>query len=110
MAKITIEGSLTPAAGLARGERREVQDSKEVRRYVERGFAVIVDQETGEAEPAPLPEPVKAPAKSASAEKWREFLGDQGIEHDADANREELIEAYERHVATSGVPAADAES
>ncbi|QGH75273.1 hypothetical protein I5G61_gp25 [Mycobacterium phage Quesadilla] len=107
MAKITIEGSLTPAAGLARGERRTVQDSKEVRDYVRRGFAVVVDEETGEVEETPLPEPVKAPAKSASAEKWREFLGEQEIEHDPDANREELIEAYERHVATSGAPAAD---
>lgn len=109
MAKITIEGSLTPAAGLARGERREVQDSKEVRDYVRRGFAVVISEE-GEPEPAPLPEPAKAPAKSASAEKWREFLADNEIEADPDANREELIEAYERHVAASGAPAATDES
>ena len=43
MTHITIEGSLTPAAGLARGERRTVQDTPEVRAYVAKGFAVIVD-------------------------------------------------------------------
>lgn len=96
MAKIVIEGSLTPAAGLARGERREVQDSDEVRGYIAKGFAVeVVDVETGETEPAPLPEPPKAPAKSASKGDWTKFLDDQEFEYDPDATRDELAEAWE---------------
>lgn len=110
MAKITIEGSLTPSARLARGERLEVQDSDEVRKFIADGFAVeVTNVETGETAPAPLPEPVKAPAKSASAEKWREFLSEHDIAHDPDATRDELVDAYEAHVAASGAPAADAE-
>ncbi|QPX62137.1 hypothetical protein PBI_INDLOVU_22 [Mycobacterium phage Indlovu] len=103
MAKITIEGSLTPSARLARGERLEVQDSDEVRKFVADGFAVVVDAETGEAEPTPLPEAPKAPAKSASREKWVEFAdGQDGFEYDADATRDEIAEAWAAHVARGG--------
>src|SRR5690349_24818982 len=104
MAKIVIEGSLTPSARLARGERLEVQDSDEVRKFIADGFAVeVIDVETGETEPAPLPEPPKAPGKSASKEKWVEFAaGQEGFEYDPDATRDEIAEAWERHVASGG--------
>jgi|SRR5690349_12460689 len=104
MAKITIEGSLTPSARLARGERLEVQDSDEVRKFIADGFAVeVTNVETGETAPAPLPEPVKAPAKSASKEKWVEFADAQeGFEYDPDATRDEIAEAWDRHVSQGG--------
>ena len=43
MAKLTIEGSLTPSAFLARGERRTVQHTPRIDRMVHRGFVVVVD-------------------------------------------------------------------
>ncbi|QFP94641.1 hypothetical protein I5G59_gp21 [Mycobacterium phage LilMcDreamy] len=99
MAKITIKGSLSPAAGLARDEVRTVQDSPEVRAYVAAGFADIVDEETGETEPPVLPDPPKAPAKSASRADWAKFLGEQGYDvPDEDApggKRDDLVEAWE---------------
>ncbi|AYP70012.1 hypothetical protein I5G62_gp26 [Mycobacterium phage CRB2] len=107
MAKIVIEGSITPAAGLARGERREVQDSKEVRAYVAKGFANVVDEESGEVEAAPLPDPIKPPAKNASTEKWAEFVGEHTDIEVAGKDREELQAAYDDFVARSGAPAAD---
>lgn len=107
MAKITIEGSLTPAAGLARGERREVTDSKEVRRYVERGFAVVVDEETGEAEAAPLPEAKKAPAKNAKRDDWAEFLADNTDIVTEGKDREVLQAEYDEWLKVNSAPAAD---
>lgn len=107
MAKITIEGSITPAAGLARGERREVQDSDEVRRYVELGFANVVDDE-GHIEPAPLPEPVKPPAKSASRSDWAEFLGEYtDVPVTDDRTRDELVGDFEVWSETHDLPAAE---
>ena len=103
MAKITIEGSLTPSARLARGERREVQDSDEVRKFIADGFAVVVDEETGEVEPAPLPEAPKPPAKNASKDDWKAWLDSQEppVEYDPDATHAELIEAWEKRPQTS---------
>jgi hypothetical protein len=110
MAKVTIEGSLTPAAGLARGERRTVQDSAEVRKYVADGFAVIVNEETGEAEAPPAPEPVKAPAKSASRDDWAEFLAEHTDVVTEGKNRDTLQADYETWLETHDVPAADPEA
>ncbi|AYD82020.1 hypothetical protein I5G60_gp25 [Mycobacterium phage Saguaro] len=105
MAKITIEGSLTPAAGLARGERREVQDSAEVREYVRRGFAVVVDEESGQPEPAPLPEPVSPPARNASRDDWAEWLAEHTDVVTEGKDRGELIESYDAWQARHDRPA-----
>lgn len=89
MGNITIEGSLSPAAGLARGERRTVQDTPDVRAYVARGFAVIVDERTeteveadvnaeqARQEIADADGPVvdeNPPRRNASRDDWAEFL------------------------------------
>lgn len=109
MASITIEGSLSPAAGLARGERRTVQDSDEVRAYVAKGFAVIVDEETGQPEPAPLPEPVKAPTKGASREDWAEFLAKYTDVVTEGRTRDQLVGDYEVWLETHDAPGEAAE-
>jgi hypothetical protein len=106
MVKITIEGSLTPSAKLARGERREVQDSDEVRAFVAKGFAVVVDEETGVAEPTPLPEPVKAPSKGASRDDWAEFLADRTDIVTEGKTRDALVAEYEEWLTTHDAPAA----
>lgn len=99
MATITIEGSLTPASNLPRGERRVVADTTEVRRYVAKGYANIVD-EHGNLEPAPLPEPAKAPARNASRDDWAEFLArnPHGFVTDG-KNREQLIAEWDDYLA-----------
>jgi hypothetical protein len=108
MATITIEGSLSPASDLPRGERRRVQDGKAVRKLVADGFAVIVDQD-GEPEPAPAPEAVKAPAKSASRDDWAEFLAEHTDVVTEDRTRDQLVGDYEVWLETHDAPAADAE-
>jgi len=75
MGNITIKGSLSPAAGLARDEVRTVKDTPEVRAYVEAGFADIVDEETGEATPV-IPDPPKPPKGNASRDDWAEWLAE----------------------------------
>ena len=105
MATITIEGSLTPAAGLARGERREVQDTEAVRDYVARGFAVVVDEKTGEAEPPELPEPAKAPAKSASRDDWAEWLAENTDVVTEGRTRDQLVGDYEVWLESHDQPA-----
>ena len=108
MATITIEGSLTPSSDLPRGQRRRVQDSAEVREFVRKGFAVVVDEE-GEQEPAPLPEPAKAPNKSASREDWAEFLAEHTDVVTEGRTRDQLVGDYEVWLETHDAPAADTE-
>ncbi|MBV9871739.1 MAG: hypothetical protein JO214_14055 [Frankiaceae bacterium] len=107
MAKITIEGSLTPSARLARGERRDVQDSDEVRKFVADGFAVVVNEETGEVEAPPAPEPAKPPAKSASRDDWAEFLAEHTDVVTEGRTRDQLVGDYEVWLETHDAPAAD---
>jgi hypothetical protein len=107
MAKITIEGSISPAAGLARGERREVQDSDEVRRYVAQGFAVVVDEETGEPEESPLPEAAPAPARNASRYDWAEWLAEETDIVTEGKNRDTLQAEYDEWLKTHDAPADD---
>lgn len=109
MAKITIEGSLSPSAKLPRGERIEVQDSPEVRRYVAKGFAVVVDEETGATEAPPLPDPVKAPSKGASRDDWAEFVAEHTDVVTEGKTRDELVAAYEEWLTTHDAPAEDAD-
>jgi hypothetical protein len=104
MAEITIEGSISPAAGLARGERRTVQDSKAVRTYVRLGFANVVDEETGEPEPSPLPEPVKAPSRGASREDWAEFLATETDIVTEGKGRDVLVDEYDEWLKTHSAP------
>ena len=108
MAPITIEGSLTPSADLPRGQRRRVQDSAEVRKFVRKGFAIVVDED-GEPEPAPLPEPVKAPNKSASRDDWAEFLAEHTDIVTEGRTRDQLVGDYEVWLETHDAPAADTE-
>jgi hypothetical protein len=105
MANITVEGSLTPSAFLARGERLTVQDTDDVRRKIAKGFLVVVDEETGEPEPAPLPEPVKAPSRGASRDDWAEFLADQTDIETEGKGRDELVEEYSEWLLTHDAPA-----
>lgn len=101
MAKVTIEGSLTPSVFLPRGERREVQRTERIDQLIAKGFIVEVNPETDQPEPAPLPDPVKSPGKNASRDDWAAFLEEHDVEYPADGDRGQLIHAWESHQATS---------
>lgn len=107
MATITIEGSLTPSSDLPRGERRTVQDTDEVRKFVARGFANVVDED-GTPEPAPLPEPVPAPKRNASRDDWAEWLADNTDIVTEGKDRDALLAEYDDYLKTHDAPGDDA--
>lgn len=106
MAGVTIEGSDTPSVYYPRGVRAEVQRTPHIERLIAGGFVNVIDDE-GHAEPAPLPEPVKPPAKSASRDDWAEFLAEHTDVVTEGLARAELIAAYEEWSATHDAPAAE---
>ncbi|APD21067.1 hypothetical protein SEA_VAISHALI24_23 [Mycobacterium phage Vaishali24] len=106
MSTVVIEGSILPCGFLARGERVEVQRTAHIDRLIEQGFVNVIS-ETGDPEPAPLPEPVKAPARSASRDTWAEFLAEHtgGIVTEG-KGRDELVAEYDEWQRVHDVPAA----
>lgn len=107
---VTIEGSLTPAAGLpGRGERKTVQHTDRIDRLVEKGYIVIVETFDGAPEPDEDQDDEQddqaddssrdesAPPKAnASRVDWAEFLTSQGVSFPDDeggewASRDDLI-------------------
>ncbi|UXE04398.1 hypothetical protein SEA_FUNSIZED_27 [Mycobacterium phage Funsized] len=107
MASITIEGSLTPSADLPRGERRTVQDSAEVRKFVADGWAVIVDEETGEVEEdgTGLLTPIEPPKRNAGREDWAEWLAAHTDIVTEGKDRGDLLAEYDEWVKTHDAPA-----
>ncbi|APQ42284.1 hypothetical protein PBI_RICH_23 [Mycobacterium phage Rich] len=101
MAQITIEGSISPAAGLARGERRTVQDTPDVRAFVAKGFAVIVDERTETEREADeqaefARDALGVPARNASRDDWAEFLAQHpGGFVTEGKNRDQLIAEWD---------------
>lgn len=106
MAKVTIEGSLSPSTYLARGERREVQRDQHVDALIAGGYVNVISEE-GEVEPTPLPEPAKAPAKSAGREAWAGWLAEHTDIVTEGKNRDALAAEYEDWLATHDAPAAE---
>lgn len=104
--QVTIEGSLTPAVDLPRGERRTVEVTDHVRRLVQIGAVVVIDGDLDEpatqdvTEPAEVAAPAGddevtdadgAPPRNASRERWATFLRSKGIEFpDGDESKDEL--------------------
>ncbi|AAQ12101.1 hypothetical protein PBI_ORION_24 [Mycobacterium phage Orion] len=106
MSTVVIEGSILPCGFLARGERVEVQRTAHIDRLIEQGFVNVIS-ETGDPEPAPLPEPVKAPARSASRDTWAEFLAEHTDIVTEDKGRDELVAEYDEWQSVHDVPATD---
>ena len=112
MAKLTIEGSLTPSSFLARGERATVQRTPRIDALVLKGYAVVVDAHGSDDAPAEVPAevtpaPIKAPAKSASREDWAEFLAAHTSVVTEGRTRDQLIGDYEVYLETHDAPAAE---
>ncbi|MCV7424339.1 hypothetical protein H7K45_27710 [Mycobacterium yunnanensis] len=78
MARVTIEGSLSPSVELARGVRRTVTVTDHIRRLVAGGFVIVVDGSLDD-DPEPVAE-VEPPAGNATTEEWLQFLRDQDVE------------------------------
>jgi hypothetical protein len=114
MASITVEGSLMPAAGvLGRGERATWEDSPRLRDLIRKGHLKLISESWPDDQDAPEPagghpvneatestdpvvgEPVVAPARNASTEKWAEFLRSYHVEFPADASRDDLIAIWD---------------
>lgn len=87
MARVTIEGSLSPCVELARGVRRTVTVTDHIRRLVAGGFVNVVAGSLDDDEPAASTE-VEPPAGNATTEEWLEFLIGQGIEVPTDDDGE----------------------
>lgn len=108
MAKITIEGSLSPSTYLARGERAVVRDDDpRVQKLIAGGYVNVIDTETDTPEPTPLPEPLPVPARNASRDDWAEWLALNTDIVTVDKNRETLLNEYDEWLKTHDAPAED---
>lgn len=107
MASVIIEGSDRPCSHYPRGVRAEVQRTPHIDRLIDQGFVNVIDDE-GHAEPAPLPEPIKPPAKSASRDDWATWLSENtDIVVTDQHTRAALIAAYTEWTVTHDAPAAE---
>lgn len=120
MAVVTIEGSLSPSALLARGERRTVQLTERVQRLIDAGFVKVVDSDAGDApEPVLDPQPeadlrtdlekhaddeaqkardeLGVPSRGGSTEDWQKFLTEKGIDFNDDDSRAVLIDRWDNY-------------
>jgi hypothetical protein len=94
MSKVTIEGSVTPSAFLARGERRTVERTDFIDTLIRKRYVVeIPDTPLPVGDNAPADPDV--PARNASKLAWVEFMQAQGYEVSEAATRSDLIEQWE---------------
>jgi hypothetical protein len=108
MARITVEGSITPSVWLARGHRRTVEDTAYVRKLIRNGFVTLVDSPPAAVEVVQVVEEqlaavkserevrtAEAPAKSASRDVWAAFLDKETVSYPEEAGRNDLIARWE---------------
>lgn len=105
MARVTIEGSVTPSVMLPRGQRMTIERTEVIDKMIRRGFVVVVEEHA----PAPViasitdvvtmaeapGEPAPVPARNASREEWASFLIEEGVPHEIGASRNQLIAAWD---------------
>lgn len=111
MAKVTLEGSITPSTFLARGARVTVERTPLIEKYIRKGYVVVIAaaaaktpvvEEIGQIVEARLKtadnerQLTGAPARNASREDWAEFLRSQGLPFWEDDTRSELIARWDR--------------
>ncbi|AKF14285.1 hypothetical protein SEA_VINCENZO_23 [Mycobacterium phage Vincenzo] len=105
MAKVTIEGSITPSTFLARGARVTVQRTERVERLIKAGFVVEVpdartdtEREADDQAQAARDE-LGVPARNASRDDWAEFLASHptGGFVTEGKNRDQLIAEWDAY-------------
>lgn len=115
MARVTIEGSITPSTYLPRGQRMTVERTGFINKLIRKGYATVVDEpdkvveisrETDRAHvaaklekqieaPASEDEAAPVPARNASTEEWASFLESEGVPFKEGATRADLIAAWD---------------
>lgn len=96
MGEVVIEGSLTPSTHLPRGRRARVLRTPFVDALLAGGYATVVEEADGAAQPAPRP-----PRRNASRAAWAAFMAELGVQAPDEATRADLVAAWER-VAAGG--------
>lgn len=107
MARVTVEGTLTPSTFLARGARVTVERTRYINKLIARGYIKVVaelpDREAPAqaAENAPAPSedtdataPARAPGTSATKAEWQAFLREEGFDVPDDWTKAQLIEVW----------------
>ena len=111
MARVTLEGSITPSTFLARGARVTVERTPYVEKLIRKGYVVVI---AAAADKTPVTEEIArmvdtqqeavdnerqltgAPARNASRDAWAEFLRKEKIPFWEDDTRNELIDRWDR--------------
>lgn len=128
---VTIVGSDSPSAYLARGERRTVQRTAQVDRWIDAGFVVVVDdaddaiarlatgldvptasltdlrtdeQRRVDEDAQRVRDELGVPSRGGSTEDWQKFLASKGIAFNDDDQRAVLIDRWDHYDAGSSAP------
>lgn len=102
MARVTVEGSLTPSTFLARGARLTVERTSYIEKLIRKGYVVVVGNSPVIQEIESIVQPqlaataaerriVQAPFISALKSEWAEFLDSQGVAYPEGATKSEMI-------------------
>lgn len=107
MARVTIEGSITPSTFLRRGHRMTVERTDYIEKLIRGGYVVVVrnlpaDTEVVEIPAAQMPASrgesevrTDPPARNAKRSDWADFLESQDIEFGEFDTRDELIARWD---------------
>ena len=122
MARVTVEGTITPSTFLATGHRLTIECTPYIEKLIRRGYVKVVSEDAApaatperESEPAPTTEDTAAveesmpkrrepemPARNARRDVWVEFLDQQGVAYADTDTRDQLID---RWISVAGEPA-----
>src|SRR5690606_35687339 len=101
MARVTIEGSITPSTFLCRGQRLTIERTGYIEKLIKRGFVTVVKDYPAEAEVVQIVEAQQeavdnerqlsgTPARNASRDEWAAFLRDEGVPFEDGDTRNDL--------------------
>lgn len=107
MARVTIEGSITPSTFLRRGHRMTVERTDYIEKLIRGGYVVVVRDLPAETEVAEVVDAQlqaaraeseirnDPPARNAKRSDWADFLESQDIEVGEFDTRDELIARWD---------------
>jgi hypothetical protein len=118
MARVTLEGSITPSTFLRRGRRITVERTPYIEKLIRGGYVVVVpDPPAAEEVEAIVAEPREraddeqripdTPARNASRAEWAAFLEGNGIPYAEDDTRADLIARWDDAEASADGVAVD---
>lgn len=106
MARVTIEGSITPSTFLRRGARITVERTDYINTLIRRGYVNVVRDFPATEEVAQMVKTQQVavdnerqlsgtPARNASRDEWAAFLRDEGVPFEDGDTRNDLIAAWD---------------